>query len=84
MNDRKRAWQILHTEIRRHTAENPDMEAWANQLGALVNAADSLPDLILDLACFGATFATMNREDPLADADRIGALIMGTPDEVSA
>jgi hypothetical protein len=88
MNDRKRAWQILHTEICRRERGVPDWaDAWEHQIGTLVREADSNITLIIELAGFGATFAQMSalkntRDGDAVDlADRIGQGVMAEPDE---
>jgi hypothetical protein len=80
MNDRKRAWQILHTEIRCRVTDETDWNAWETNIGTIVREADSKVTLIIELAGFGATFALMTQNDPLDVADRIGATIMGEDD----
>jgi hypothetical protein len=84
MNDRKRAWQILHTEIRRRASDDDetDMDTWSKQIGTLIRDADSKADLIIDLAGFGATFALMYNEPERAKrvADAIGASVIQEPD----
>lgn len=84
LNDRKRAWQWLHIEIRRR-ALHPDhdaTEAWV-QGGHIMREVVNMHDFIIELAGFGATFATMDRtpEEAIALADRIGAGVMLEPDE---
>jgi hypothetical protein len=87
MNDRKRAWQILHIEIRRRANPNPDtddeMSTWSTQVGTIIREADDLSDLIIELAGFGATYALMPRtgNDPLGVADHIGGRVIQEPDD---
>jgi hypothetical protein len=87
MNDRKRAWQILHTEIARRERGAPEGDAWTHQIGNLIRGADSHVELIVELAGFGATFAQMSArksdrwpdDDALDQADAIGAAAIGEP-----
>lgn len=95
MNDRKRAWQILHTEIRRRAANAEADAAWSANIGHIIRDAHSHAELIIELAGFGATFAPMGRDGegsafamtgPAAErllrvADAIGAKVMQEPDE---
>ena len=76
MNDRQRAWQIIHTEIRRRANGTGTDESWAANVGSIIRSADSVPDLIIELAGFGATFALMDGERGLKVADIMGARIM--------
>jgi hypothetical protein len=83
MNDRKRAWQVLHAEIRRRASdEENDWTTWSKQIGIIVRDADSKTDLIIELAGFGATFALMGHdpEKVKALADTIGANVIQEPD----
>jgi phage protein D len=92
MNDRKRAWQILHNEIRRRAdlditdqaAADVDNDAWCRQLGSIIGNADSTANLIIELAGLGATFAELWVNDPeyrKALADSIGVTVMQEPDD---
>jgi hypothetical protein len=85
MNDRKRAWQILHTEIARRERGVPSGEPWSVQMGILAREADSIVTLIIELAGFGATLAQMSAyksgRDPLEQADAIGMGVMQEPDD---
>lgn len=90
MNDRKRAWQILHNEIRRRADHDIDFvdqgyadDAWCRQLGSIIGNADSTTDLIIELAGFGATFALWGNtpEGAKALADSIGAAVIQEPDD---
>jgi hypothetical protein len=83
MNDRKRAWQILHAQIRRRSTENVDIPTWREQIRSIIRGCDDPACVIVELADFGSTFATMTRisDDPLADADSIGAWVMAQSDE---
>jgi hypothetical protein len=92
MNDRKRAWQVLHNDIRRRAAclnDTPEdemiaiNEAWSHNLGTIIREAKSKSTLIVRLAGFGATFALMGRDPDhaLALADMLGAEVMEEPDE---
>ncbi len=82
MNDRKRAWQLLHQEIRRR-ATNIDSDTANTQFGTVVREADSVVHLLKELAGFGAILALMNRNpgDLLTLADQIGLRVMREPDE---
>lgn len=85
MNDRKRAWQMLHTEIRRRTDPDPaSSDAYNINFGHLLKDAENLDHVIIELAGFGATFATMHRSEESARelADLLGARVMQEPDEV--
>lgn len=86
MNDRKRAWQILHNEIRRRADERGPSEIYARQVGAIMREADDLFDVALELAGFGATFALYGRDPEMAAemADRIGAAVIQEPDSRTA
>jgi hypothetical protein len=84
LNDRKRAWQWLHLEIRRR-ALYPDRaatEAWI-QGGHIWREVVDPFEFALQLAGFGATFATMfsTPERAIAVADKIGAGVMLEPDK---
>jgi hypothetical protein len=89
VNDRKRAWQILHTEIARRERGVPEGDAWGHQIGNLIQNADSHFNLIVELAGFGATFAQLsarksNRwpdDDAVVQADGIGMGVMQEPDD---
>lgn len=83
MNDRKRAWQILHTEIRRRADDQATDDTWSTQLGTIIREADSPTRLIIEIAGFGATFALMHRDPEEAKklADFVGALVIAEPDE---
>jgi hypothetical protein len=81
VNDRKRAWQILHAQIRRRSDKSVDIPMWRQQIVSIIKGADDLPCVIIELADFGATFATMASDDPLTDADKTGALVMAQTDD---
>jgi hypothetical protein len=42
MNDRKRAWQILHKEILRVADGTPTDDAWANEMAAIMSGAEKI------------------------------------------
>jgi hypothetical protein len=77
VNGRKYAWQILHAEIRRRAApdEGLDFYPQLENMGVLMrNAREegvSEFDIIMELAGFGTTFATMTQNDALAVAAAI-------------
>jgi hypothetical protein len=87
VNDRKRAWQILHTEISRRERGIPTEDAWSAQIGTLIRDAHSVSDIIIELAGFGATFAQMSAAkntrpgDAVDLADKFGLGVMQEPDE---
>ena len=67
MNDRKRAWQILHTEIRLRATDEIDRDACSVNIGTIIRDMNSPVDLITELAGFGAIFALMG--DPKEEVD---------------
>ena len=67
MNDRKRAWQILHTVIRLRATDEIDRDACSVNIGTIIRDMNSPVDLITELAGFGATFALMG--DPKDEVD---------------
>ncbi|ORW33272.1 hypothetical protein AWB91_09095 [Mycobacterium paraense] len=96
MNDRKRAWQILHSEIARRVRGVPDNVTWHRQLAAILRDADDDATLIVELAGFGATFAEMSAHksqlinaaggnvggaDIMEIADGIGRTVMDEPED---
>jgi hypothetical protein len=90
MNDRKRAWQILHIEIRRRanpeTYTDDEMSTYATQVGSILVEAiaksGDMCELIIELAGLGATFALMGRDHGRVRGviDKVGALVMQEPD----
>lgn len=84
MNDRKRAWQILHKEIVRVSDGTPTDDAWALEMTAILSGADRISDVVLELANFGAIFAVLDCDPEVAKAtaDNIGAGIMEEPDDL--
>jgi hypothetical protein len=83
MNDRKRAWQYLHREIRRRALKQDGSREAILQDGTILREVVSQVDFATELAGFGAIFALMQRgpEKALLLADRIGAEVMQEPDE---
>lgn len=88
MNDRKRAWQMLHNEIRRRaavldgTADTCD-PSWVSNQFAIMREVESESTLIFELAGFGATYALLPKPipDPVGFADAYGATVMAEPDD---
>ena len=63
MNDRKRAWQILHTEICLRERGVPDPDTCERQVSTIVGGADGVIALIIELAGFGASYAHMSADE---------------------
>lgn len=88
MNARRYAWHILHAEIRRRV--NPDnkgldLDPQLQNIALLHKRAReegvSELEIVLQLAGFGATFAQMTQNDPVALAKRIEQEVMAEPDD---
>lgn len=56
MNERKRAWQLIHTAIRRHAGVEPSGD-WRAEIETVIKEADSEVDLIAHLVSFSAVVA---------------------------
>ncbi len=87
MNSRKYAWQVLHAEIRRRAGadEGLDFHLQLEKIGLLMKSARvegvSELDIIVELAGFGATFAMLGQDDPLAVARRIEQEVLAEVDD---
>ncbi|MGA5543504.1 hypothetical protein ACPCIR_16745 [Mycobacterium sp. NPDC051198] len=84
MNDRKRAWQVVHNEIlRRSTTDTTHDDTRLAQIDAILAEVDDEYDMVMQLAGFAATFALMHRDPASARrlADQIGARVMQEPDD---